>query len=929
MNDVISEPQPGAAQTPGPGQRAGAIELAVEGMTCGGCVKHVTAALEAVPGVTSVQVELEPGRARIETVNGAAELIEAVEAAGYQAKPWQEAPAAAIELSVEGMTCGGCVKRVTAALEAVPSVASADVDLESGRAVVAVGNGSIDAGTLIAALDEAGYRAAPAGQAAPVQAEPETEQRPEPESHEPAETIGGTGALDFAIDGMTCASCVFRVEKALNAVPGVTDATVNLATQRAHVVWRDGAADEAALVSAVEAAGYGARRAEATVDVEAEDRAHAAALRRDLIVLGVAIALSLPLVAQMVLPLLGVDFMLAPLVQMALATPVQFWAGARFYKAAWPALKALTGNMDLLVALGTSAAYGLSAVLTIGAGAEMLTGGAVELYFEASAAIITLVLLGRVLESRAKRKTSAAIRALMELRPETARVERDGAVVEVPLEEVRTGDVTVIRPGEHIPADGEVVSGESQADESLLTGESMPVDKLPGDPVTGGAINGAGLLRVRVTAVGTESMLAKIIDLVQSAQASKPPVQRLVDRISAVFVPVVVAVAVVTLIVWLALGAELSTALLNAVAVLVIACPCALGLATPTALMTGTGMAAQRGILIRDAEALERARDLTTVIFDKTGTLTRGRPSVQEILPAEGTEADTLLQLAASAQAGSEHPLARAVLERAEAGGLALDRVADFQSLTGRGIAANVARRDLRIGSRRLMAEQGVDTGPLDERAVALEGRGLTVIWIAELAEDARLLGAMALGDSIKPGAAAAVAGLHRLGIETVLLTGDNKRVAEAVAAEVGIDRVLAEVLPADKAAEVERLRRQGKGVAMVGDGVNDAPALAAADIGIAMGEGSDVAMHTAGVTLMRGDPRLVAEAVALSRKTYAKIRQNLFWAFIYNAIGVPLAAAGLLSPVIAGAAMALSSVSVVTNSLALRRFDPRRATGM
>jgi Cu+-exporting ATPase len=424
-------------------------------------------------------------------------------------------------------------------------------------------------------------------------------------------------------------------------------------------------------------------------------------------------------------------------------------------------------------------------------------------------------------------------------------------------------------------------------------------------------------------------MLAKIIDLVQSAQASKPPVQRLVDRISAVFVPVVVAVSLVTLVVWLALGAELSTALLNAVAVLVIACPCALGLATPTALMTGTGMAAQRGILIRDAEALERARDLTTVIFDKTGTLTRGRPSVQEILPAEGTEAETLLRLAASAQAGSEHPLARAVLERAEAEGLTLDRLADFQSLTGRGIAAKVANRTLRIGSRRLMAEQGVDIGPLDESAVALEGRGLTVIWIAELAGDARLLGAMALGDSIKPGAAAAVAGLHRLGIETVLLTGDNKQVAEAVAAEVGIDRVLAEVLPADKAAEVERLRRQGKGVAMVGDGVNDAPALAAADIGIAMGEGSDVAMHTAGVTLMRGDPRLVAEAVALSRKTYAKIRQNLFWAFIYNAIGVPLAAAGLLSPVIAGAAMALSSVSVVTNSLWLRRFDPRRATGM
>ncbi|MEE8189309.1 MAG: copper-translocating P-type ATPase [Kiloniellales bacterium] len=939
MNDVSPEERPGAGEGTGEGTGAShVVDLAVDGMTCGGCVKHVTTALEAVPGVTSVQVELEPGRARVETVNGAAngaaELIEAVEAAGYHAKPWQDASAGAIELSVEGMTCGGCVKHVTTALEAVPGVASADVNLESGRAVVAVGNGSIDAGTLIAALDEAGYKAAPAGQAAPAQAEPETEQRPkpesrEPESPEPAEAAGGIGTLDFAIDGMTCASCVYRVEKALMAVPGVADATVNLATQRAHVIWGDGAADEAGLIGAVEAAGYGARRAEGTVDVEAEDRAHAVALRRDLIVLAVAVALTLPLLAQMILALFGVDFSLPPLLQMALATPVQFWAGARFYKAAWPALKALTGNMDLLVALGTSAAYGLSAVLTLAAGAEMLTGGAMELYFEASAAVITLVLLGRVLESRAKRKTSAAIRALMALRPETARVERDGEVVEIPLDELRGGDVTVIRPGECIPADGEIVFGESQADESLLTGESMPVDKFPGDRVTGGAINGSGLLRVKVTAVGTESTLAKIIDLVQSAQASKPPVQRLVDRISAVFVPVVVAIALITFVVWLVLGAEFSTAVLNAVAVLVIACPCALGLATPTALMTGTGMAAQRGILIKDAEALERARDLTVVVLDKTGTLTRGRPAVQETLIAEGEDVLALIRLAASAQQGSEHPLARAVLERAEAEGLALEPLDEFQSLTGRGIAAAVSGRSLRIGSRRLMTEEGVDTSALDARAVALEERGLSVIWIAELDGTPKLLGAMALGDQIKPGAKEAVAGLHRLGIETVLLTGDNRRVAEAVAAEVGIDQVLAEVLPGDKALEVQRLRAEGKGVAMVGDGVNDAPALAAADIGIAMGEGSDVAMHTAGITLMRGDPRLVTEAVALSRKTYAKIRQNLFWAFIYNVIGVPLAAAGLLSPVVAGAAMALSSVSVVTNSLLLRRFDPRRAVSL
>ena len=835
--------------------------------------------------------------------------------------PVSEVPGA-VELAVTGMTCGGCAKRVTAALEAVPGVTSVAVDLDGGRAAVV---GATKAEALIAAVTELGYEArtwdqapAPATETTPIQ---------EPKLKAPRE---GAAALDFAIDGMTCASCVYRVEKALLAVPGVADATVNQATQRAHVDWHadtpgGSAPDEAALVTAVETAGYGARRAEPTIDVEAEERAHAAALRRDLIVLGAAIALTLPLVAQMVLPFVGVDFMLPPLVQFALATPVQFWAGARFYKAAWPALKALTGNMDLLVALGTSAAYGLSAVLTLAMGAEMFRAGAAELYFEASAAVITLVLLGRVLESRAKRKTSAAIRALMQLRPETARVERDGVVVEVPLEELRAGDVTVIRPGERVPADGDILTGDSQADESMLTGESMPVDKHPGDRVTGGSINGAGLLRVAVTAVGAESTLAKIIDLVQSAQASKPPVQRLVDRISEIFVPVVVAVALITFVTWLALGAELSTALLNAVAVLVIACPCALGLATPTALMTGTGMAAQRGILIKDAEALERARDLTTVVLDKTGTLTRGRPAVREILLTDGMRDLDLLELAAAAQQGSEHPLARAVLERAEEDDLKLAPAVDFEALTGRGIAARVGDRSLRIGSRCLMAETGVDSGPLEARAETLERRGLSVIWIAETGEENRLLGAMALGDTLKPGAREAVAALHRLGIETVLLTGDNRRVAEAVAAEVGIDRVLAEVLPGDKAAEVQRLRAEGKGVAMVGDGVNDAPALAAADIGIAMGDGSDVAMHTAGITLMRGDPRLVAEAVALSRKTYSKIRQNLFWAFIYNTIGVPLAAIGLLSPVIAGAAMALSSVSVVTNSLALRRFDPRR----
>ncbi|MDX1576219.1 MAG: copper-translocating P-type ATPase, partial [Kiloniellales bacterium] len=508
--------------------------------------------------------------------------------------------------------------------------------------------------------------------------------------------------------------------------------------------------------------------------------------------------------------------------------------------------------------------------------------------------------------------------------PETALVERDGSVEERAVEALEVGDVLVVRPGTRLAADGRVLTGNSQADESLLTGESLPVDKGPGDPVTGGSINGAGLLRVEVTAVGTQTMLARIIDLVQTAQASKPPVQRLVDRVSAVFVPAVIVIAVLALVGWWLAGAGTATAVINAVSVLVIACPCALGLATPTALMTGTGLAARRGILIKDAEALEHARAIDTVVFDKTGTLTLGRPQLREILvaPDAGLDQTALLTLAASAQRGSEHPLARAVQRRAEEEGLALVDPGAFEALPGRGLKAQVEGRALAIGNRRLMAELGVATSALESDADALEARGLTVIWIAE---SARLLGAMALGDEIKPGAKTAVRRLHEAGIRTAILSGDNRRAVEAVAGTLGIDLVRAEVLPADKAEAVMDLRGEGwpgQTVAMVGDGVNDAPALAAADVGIAMGEGSDVAMHTAGITLLRGDPRLVGDAIEISRATYSKIRQNLFWAFIYNILGLPLAAFGFLSPVIAGAAMALSSVSVVTNSLLLRRID-------
>ena len=734
----------------------------------------------------------------------------------------------------------------------------------------------------------------------------------------------GARPRDLEIEGMTCAGCVTRVERSLAAVPGVTEASVNLATRRARVEAGPQVPEED-LVAAVASAGYEARVVgEAAAAPGADDAAQAAAQRRDMITLAVAGLLTLPLVGQMALDLFGVPFALPPILQLLLATPVQFWAGARFYRAAWPALKTRSANMDTLVVLGTTAAYGLSLVLTLAAGADMFASGGPHLYFEASAAVITLVLLGRVLEERAKRQTTEAIRALAALRPETALVERDGSVEERAVEALEVGDVLVVRPGTRLAADGRVLTGNSQADESLLTGESLPVDKGPGDPVTGGSINGAGLLRVEVTAVGTQTMLARIIDLVQTAQASKPPVQRLVDRVSAVFVPAVIVIAVLALVGWWLAGAGTATAVINAVSVLVIACPCALGLATPTALMTGTGLAARRGILIKDAEALEHARAIDTVVFDKTGTLTLGRPQLREILvaPDAGLDQTALLTLAASAQRGSEHPLARAVQRRAEEEGLALVDPGAFEALPGRGLKAQVEGRALAIGNRRLMAELGVATSALESDADALEARGLTVIWIAE---SARLLGAMALGDEIKPGAKAAVRRLHEAGIRTAILSGDNRRAVEAVAGTLGIDLVRAEVLPADKAEAVMDLRGEGwpgHTVAMVGDGVNDAPALAAADVGIAMGEGSDVAMHTAGITLLRGDPRLVGDAIEISRATYSKIRQNLFWAFIYNILGLPLAAFGFLSPVIAGAAMALSSVSVVTNSLLLRRID-------
>lgn len=731
---------------------------------------------------------------------------------------------------------------------------------------------------------------------------------------------GRDRVASLAIGGMTCAACAARVEKALKKLPGVTDAVVNLATEVATVSYATGAVKVPDLIGSVVKAGY-----------EAEPRVEGAALEdkpdRGWIPVLIAAVLSAPLVAPMIAAPFGIDLMLAGTVQWLLATPVQFVLGARFYRAGWNALRAGSGNMDLLVAIGTSAAYGLSVYQLFAHGDAHGT----HYYFEAAAVVITLVMFGKWLEARAKRKTTEAIRALQALRPDEARVLREGVERTVPLAMVRVGDEVIVRPGERVPVDAEVLDGRTHVDESFITGESRPVPKEPGQKVTGGSINAEGRLRVRTTAVGAESVLSRIIRLVEDAQANKAPIQRLVDRVSAVFVPVVMGVALVTLLAWGLAAGNWTQATLNAVAVLVIACPCALGLATPTAIMAGTGVAARHGILIKDAQALETAHAVKVVAFDKTGTLTVGKPVLVGLRATRDAGEQQVLALAAAVQSGSEHPLARAVLDAAEGRGLAVDaaRIADLRALPGRGAAAEVDGRTVWVGNRALMDEIGARVDALAADAAALEREGRTVSYVAASVDDSAApaaIGVLAFGDQLKPGAARAIARLRERGIRTVMLTGDNAGAAAEVQRALGLDEVRSQVQPREKSEALAALRGDAKRpavVAMVGDGVNDAPALAAADVGIAMSTGTDVAMHTAGITLMRGDPQLVPDAIAISDRTYAKIRQNLFWAFVYNVIGIPMAAAGLLDPVIAGAAMAMSSVSVVSNALLLKRWRP------
>jgi Cu+-exporting ATPase len=769
----------------------------------------------------------------------------------------------------------------------------------------------------------------------------------------------------FPVDGMSCAACAGRVERALRAVPGVARASVNLATEVASV-HAEAPLDFDGLQAAIAKAGYVAR----VPDLPAPPEPSAVQEWRPVVA---AAALSVPLLLPMLFAWAWPAWL-----EFALATPVQFWLGARFYAGAWRALRGGGANMDVLVALGTTAAYGLSLYEWLFA-PHAHAAAAGHLYFEASAVVITLVLLGKRLEARAKRQTTQALRALQALQPQTARVRRDGVDTDIAIALLRVGDVLVVRPGERFAADGVIRVGESHVDESLVTGEGLPVARKPGERVTGGAVNGEGVLLVDVSAVGAESTLARIVRLVESAQEKKAPIQHLVDRVSAVFVPVVCAIALATLLAWGLGGGDWQRALLNAVAVLVIACPCALGLATPAAMMAGTGVAARHGILIKDAEALEIAHDVTLVAFDKTGTLTEGKPMLVAC-EAVGGDAARLLALAAAMQSNAAHPLARAVTDMARDTGTRPFEASAERAVAGKGVAARVrlpiepgraaeavvaealaasvimnARAsaglasnasalasadeaaaagrpwrelELRLGSARWMTELGVDMRPLADRAAELQALGRTVSWLADVTDAPTLLGLLAFGDRLRDGAIQAVQRLQADGVRTLMISGDGRASAEGVAQLLGISEVHAEVLPGEKAALVASLRSLASAgrarpvrIAMVGDGLNDAPALAAADVGIAMASGTDVAMQAAGITLMRSDPRLVADALDISRRCVAKIRQNLFWAFAYNVAGIALAAGGRLSPMVAGAAMAFSSVSVVANALTLRRW--------
>jgi len=806
-----------------------------------------------------------------------------------------------VVLDLEGMTCSSCAARIEKALHGVPGVTSAAVNFATEQAHVRFEPSRTRPDDLLRAVEGEGYKARIAVRSGAHVMPPAADAVPQ--------------QMSLKITGMHCASCVARIEGALRQVPGVRMASVNLATEKALVELDPAEAKVEALVSAVEEAGYGAalsvpKRA-GGADAEARElkrQAEDRLLRRDLrlaLVLGIPVAL----ISMLMVPLPYVNQML-----LVLTLPVWAYAGRRFHWGALRQARHFSANMDTLVSLGTTAAFVWSV-------AAVLAGKSDQVYFDSAAVIVMLILVGKVLENRAKRRASAAIQALMDLQPPTARVERDGTILELPVAEVRVGDVAVVRPGEKIPVDGTVLEGTTGVNESLLTGESLPVEKQPGSEVIGGTINGTGSIRYRATRVGEDTTLAEIVRVVEAAQGSKAPMQRLADQVAGVFVPIVMGIAVVTFGLHWWLAHNLAAAVINAVAVLVIACPCAMGLATPTAIMVGTGKGAEEGVLIRGGDSLEKVRHLKTVIFDKTGTLTRGRPEVVDIVPLAGTNPTELLAVAAAVEQSSEHPLGEAIVRAAKQRQVAPPQgLSDFAYTPGRGVRARLAQEAVLLGNRRLMEESGVLLGEAEQALAALESEGKTTVLVAR---GNRLVGVLGIADPAKAEAAHVVEALHELGLRVMMLTGDTRPTAEAIARAVGIDEVIAEVLPQGKLEAIARLQKRGQVVAMVGDGVNDAPALAQADLGIALGSGSAVALESADIALPGDDLRGVVRAIQLSRRTVRIIKQNLFWAFIYNVVAIPVAALGWLNPMIAAAAMAFSSVFVVTNSLRLRRFSP------
>ena len=795
----------------------------------------------------------------------------------------QKEKQAVLTIPITGMNCAACSARVEKALGSLPGVATANVNLMMEQGTVSYDPGQVGPAQIIERITALGFGV-------------------------PAER------QELLISGMSCAACSGRMEERLNSLPGVQQAAVNLATSKASVEYINGMISFSAIEQAIRELGYEVRPAGA-LSLDQSARIRQREKNWQLARFIIAVIFTLPLAVLMIASHTGFHFTLAPWVQLTLATPVQFFAGWPFYRGAYRSLKAGSANMDVLVSLGTSVAYFYSLV-------SLLAGWGL-LYFESAAVLMTIILLGRLLETVAKGRTSEAIEKLMELQVKSARVLREGVEVEIPAEQVAVGDLVIVRPGERVPVDGVIREGDTSIDESHLTGESMPVEKRPGDTVVGASINRYGSFTFQAARVGQDTVLAQIIRLVEEAQGSKAPIQRLADRVSNVFVPTIIAIALLTFAGWMFKGAGFESALMHMVTVLVVACPCALGLATPTAIMVGTGVGAGKGILIKGGEYLERVEKIDAVVLDKTGTITRGTPAVTDIYTLETFGKEELLQAIASGENRSEHPLGRAMVKEAEDRGIPLEQVERFEALPGQGISFELKGENWLIGNEKLAKAAGITLTPLLAQKSRWEEEGKTVMIALRGAQP---VGMVALADTVKENAARAIGELLRMGLDLYMLTGDQEKTARAIAGQVGIDHIIAGVLPGDKAEEIQKLKDAGRVVAMVGDGINDAPALATADVGMAIGTGTDVAMESAAITLIQGDLRKIAAAIRLSRRTLRKIRQNLFWALFYNMITVPLAIFGVFTPVVGGAAMALSSVSVVTNSLFLKRYDPDRA---